>query len=184
MLDTYQGNRNMEKVIEWSYLGCKISNGGNNQPHVRDIKNKSLGTIKKIFGYLSKMNLGNFYFECSYVFNNSILRPSILYASETLYGLSETEIRQIERIEESYWRQVLKTGRSCPLSEIYLSIGQKPARFEIMRRRILFLKYILDQNENTVISKFFFIQYENQTKGDLVFIMLKDLKYLELNLSF
>lgn len=112
------------------------------------------------------------------------MRPSILYASETLYDLTETEIRQIERIEESYWRQVLKTYRSCPLSEIYLSVGQKPARFEIIKRRMLFLRHILEQKESAIIKQFFFTQFENKRKGDLVSLMLKDIKFLELNLSF
>ena len=130
------------------------------------------------------MNLGMFYLECSLVFNNTILRPSILYASETLYNLTEVEIRQIERLEESYWRQILKTSRSCPLAEIYLSVGQKPARFEIVKRRMLFLKNILDQDETSITKQFFYVQHQNKTKGDLVSTMMKDLIYLDVNLSF
>ena len=43
-----------------------------------------------------------------------MLRSSILYASETYYGLSEYQIRQIETIEERFLRKIFKTSRGCP----------------------------------------------------------------------
>ena len=110
--------------------------------------------------------------------------PSILYATETLYDLSETEIRQIERIEESYWRTILKTPRICPLSEIYFSIGKKPARFEIMKRQMLFLKNILEQDDKLKTKAFFMTQFQNRARGDIELTMLKDIIILKINLSF
>jgi hypothetical protein len=47
-----------------------------------------------------------------------MLRSSILYACETYYNLKETEIRQIEMIEESYMRRLLKTTKGCPINQI------------------------------------------------------------------
>ena len=74
-----------------------------------------------------------------------MLRSSILYASETYYNLKETEIRVLERIEENFLRQLLKTSRGCPISQIYLETGHTPARFEIFRKPCLFLKNILNE---------------------------------------
>ena len=81
---------------------------------------------------------------------NSMLRGSILYASDMYYNLKEFELRQIERIEEGFLRKVFKTTRGCPLSQIYLEIGQVPARFEIKKMRLLYLKYILEQPEESL----------------------------------
>jgi hypothetical protein len=77
--------------------------------------------------------LGKYYFESSLILMDSMLRGSILYASEVYYELKESEIRQLERIEESYMRQVLKTSRGCPITQMYLELGQIPARFQIKR---------------------------------------------------
>ena len=67
------------------------------------------------------------------IFLNVILRSSILYASETFYNLKEKELRILERIEERFLRQLLKTGRGCSISQLYLETGHTPARFEIMK---------------------------------------------------
>ena len=48
---------------------------------------------------------------------NVMLRSSILYAAETYYDLKETQIRYLERIEENFMRQLLKTKRSCPINQ-------------------------------------------------------------------
>ena len=51
------------------------------------------------------------------------------YFYESYYNSKEQEIRQLERIEESFMRQLLKTKKICP-------INQLPARFDIMKLRL------------------------------------------------
>ena len=114
---------------------------------------------------------------------NVTLRRSILYACETYYNLKENEVRQIERIEESYMRQLLKTTKGCPITQMYLELGQTPARFDIFKLRLLFLKYILDQESDSLIQKFFYLQLEQPTKGDWASACSDNLKDLEINLS-
>ena len=82
-----------------------------------------------------------------------MLRSSILYASETYYNLKENQIRQLERIEENYMRQLLKTKKSCPIVQLYLELGQVPVRFDIIKLRLYFLKYILHQDHEINIPK-------------------------------
>ena len=117
--------------------------------NINSLKTKSKGTIRRIFNRLSGLNLRKYYFECSIIMMKALLRSSILYACETYYDLKETEIRHIERIEEGFLRELLKTGKGCPIAQLYLEIGLEPARFEIMKIRLLYLKYILDQNEES-----------------------------------
>ena len=108
------------------------------------MKAKSNGIIRQIFNRLESLNLMRYYFECAIVFMNSMLRSSILYAAETYYDLKEKELRAIERIEEMFMRKLLKTSKGCPIVQLYLTLGQVPARFAIMKIRLMFLKYILD----------------------------------------
>ena len=82
--------------------------------NIRSIRNKSIGIIKKIFTKLNSLKLQKYYFECGLIFMNVMLRSSILYGCETYYFLKENEMRQIERIEESFMRQLLKTTKGCP----------------------------------------------------------------------
>ena len=135
--ETFEGLTPVGKTMEQKYLGFVISAEGNNMANIKAIKNKSIGTIRKLLTKLNSLNLRMYYFECSMIFLNVMLRPSILYACETYYNLSEYQIRQLERIEEDYLRQVFKTLRTCPIVQLYLEAGHTPARFEIKRLRLL-----------------------------------------------
>ena len=95
-----------------------------------------------------------------------MLRPSILYSCEAYYGLKETELRQLERIEESFLRQVIKTSAKCPITQLYLEFGHIPARFYVKKVKLLFFKDILQQSENIMIRRFFMLQLDQPSKGD------------------
>ena len=45
--------------------------------------------------------------------------------------------------------QIFKTTKRCPITELYLSLGQIPARFEIQKMRLLYLKKMLHENKQT-----------------------------------
>ena len=151
--------------------------------NIRSVRNKSIGIIRKIFEKLKILNLKMYYFECGVLFLNTMLRSSILYACETYYHLKETEIRTIERIEESYMRQLLGTTKGCPISQIYLELGQSPARYHIFKMRGLFFKYILHQEEKSMIFQFLKLQLEKPVRGDWASTCLKNLQDLGINLS-
>ena len=55
--------------------------------NIRNIRNKSYGTIRTISTKLQELNLRKYYFECGMLFLNLMLRSSILYGSETYYNL-------------------------------------------------------------------------------------------------
>ena len=57
---------------------------------------------------LDSLNLKHYYFECAMLLMNIMLRGSILYASDMYYDLKERELRQIERIEKTFWEKYLK----------------------------------------------------------------------------
>ena len=112
-----------------------------------------------------------------------MLRGTILYAADMYYGLKETEIRQIERIEESYMRKVIQTTKGCPITNLYLEFGQIPARFEIIKMRLLFLKYILEQSKESNVKKMLNLQLEKPSSGDWASTCLSDIENINLKLT-
>ena len=180
IVETYEGQISVDKTDEQKYLGFVLSNKGNNMANINCLKKKSKGIIRRIFGKLESLTLKQYYFECAMIFMNSMLRSSILYACETYYNLKETEIRQIERIEEGFMRELLKTGRGCPIVQLYQELGQIPARFEIYKIRLLYLKYILNQEPESMLFKFFEAQLKTSSKGDWVYMCNEDLKTLNI----
>ena len=183
LVETYSGQVEIGRSNEQKYLGFILSSSGNNLANIRSLRNKSIGVIRKIFIKLNSLHLKNYYFEVGVIFMNVMLRSSILYASETYYNLKETEIRQLERIEESYMRQLLKTTKGCPINQIYLELGQTPARYDIYKLRLFFLKYILDQEKDSLIYKFLNLQIQHPSRGDWASDCKKVMKHLFINLS-
>ena len=129
------------------------------------------------------MNLRKYYFECGMIFLNIMLRSSILYASETYYNLKEPELRKLERIEEGFLRRLFKTSKGCPIAQLYLEAGHIPARFHIKKMRLMFLKYILNEEEHGLISKFLKLQFEKPSRGDWASSCKQDLKDLKIDMS-
>ena len=184
MVESDEGEVFMEKTSEYKYLGFIISEKGDNMKNINAMRKKSIGIIKMIEHKLDSLKLKQYYFEIAMVFFNVILRGSILYASETYYNLTEKQLRIIERIEEGFIRKILKTERGCPISQLYLETGQWPARFQIVKLRMLFLKSILDQDQNSMVYNFFKLQLQHPIKGDWVEPCKKDLEELKIKLKF
>ena len=182
--ETFEGPAPIEEVNEWIYLGFKISNYNNNLSNIRYVKAKSISNIKKILIKLESLNLYSYHFECGILFLKVMLRPSILYASETYFNLTETELRLIERIEESFMRQLLGAPRFYPITQIYLELSVYPARFEIIKQRLLLLHYILNQDKSSTIHQVFILQDANRIKGDWVSLCKESLKILKINYTF
>ena len=184
LCESYDGKVKIEKAEEYTYLGFVISSKGENMANIRQLRNKSIGVIRQIFNKLNSLNLKEYYFECAIILMNVMLRGTILYACDMYYNLTETDLRQIERIEEDFLRKILKTTKGCPIMQLYLEVGQHPARFEIQKTRILYLKYILEQDEDSNLLKMLKLQIENPTKGDWASTCVNDIKELNLKMSF
>ena len=73
--------------------------------NIQEMRNKSIGIIRKIFSKLNELNLRKYYFECGMIFLIVMLRSSILYGSECYYNLKKMRLEILERIEEKFMRQ-------------------------------------------------------------------------------
>ena len=175
LVETYEGEVNVDQTDEQKYMGFILSSKGNNMANINAMKLKSKGIIRKIFSRLDSLNLQKYYFECALILMNAMLGSSILYASDMYYNLKEIEIRNLERIEEGFLRELFKAGKSCPISQLYLEIGQYPARFEIMKMRLLLMNYILNNDSSSLIHKFFELQIAQPVKGDWASTCFKEI---------
>jgi hypothetical protein len=183
LIERYEGRINIEKTDKQKYLGFVLSSTGDNMVNISAMKTKSVWIIRKIFQKLDSLHLKKYYFECGVIFLNVMLRSSIFYACESYYNLKETEIRQLERIEECFLRKLFKTSKGCPISQLYLEAGHTPARYYIKKTRLLFLRCILQENPNSLISRFLSLQFKNPTRGDWASSCLQDLKDLQIEMS-
>ena len=62
-------------------------------------------------------------------------------------------------------------------------LGLIPLRYIAKARRLMFLHYILNEDENSLIFKFFQAQIQNPLPGDWVLTVEQDLHILNLNFN-
>ena len=135
------------------YLGFVVSQTGGNMDNILHKRNKALGTQKQIAQMVQY--LGPYTFEGGIIYTESLIRSSILYAAETMYNVTEKEYRTLESIEESVLLKLFDTLRSCPRHILYLECGLYPARYQVERKMLVFLQYILQQSEDSLLYKAF-----------------------------
>ena len=129
------------------YLGHMLSKNGDNMPNISHMRNKSIGTQRKIINLIEPMC--PYRFEGTIIYIQSLKRNSILYASETMSNVKEKELKAQEKIEEPVLQKIFKTKLSCPWNLLYLEAGIMPARYRIHRQMLVFLQYILQQPKKT-----------------------------------
>ena len=118
----------MKEEDSLMYLGLMLSKNGDNMQNIIGKRNKYIGRQKKIIQLVR--SLGPYNFECGLIYIQSLIRNIILYASETMYYVTEKHYRAMESIEESVLKKLFHTKRSCPR---HLEAGLVPARNQIHR---------------------------------------------------
>ena len=75
-------------------------------------------------------------------------------------------MRVIEQVEEEQMRKLFSTDRSCPLHRMYLESGLVPARYLIMGNTVIFLQYILQEEEDSNLLQILKAQIKYPIKKD------------------
>ena len=104
--------------------------------------------------------------------------------SEAWVNLSDKDIRALEQTDEILLSKILGCDANTSNVFKYLELGVQPVRYEIMKRNILFLHYLLQQDKNSMIFKVLQATRENPVHSDFVLTCEKYLKQLNINITF
>ena len=103
--------------------------------------------------------------------------------SEAWYNLTNKDISELESVDEALLRKILSAHSKTPRELLYLETGNIPIRFIIMARRLNFLWYILNEEEDSLIRRFLEAQLDSPVKGDWVNTVREDLEELKIDLE-
>ena len=182
--DVCDGEEIMEEKDDERYLGDVISKDGRNIKNIQARVNKGTGIVKNILTYLEGIPFGKYHFEAGILLRNSLLVSSMLFNSEAWYNVTDSELNLLETVDLMLLRGILKTPTSTPNEMMYFELGIIPFREIIRKRRLGFLFYILKENKDSMVYKFFECQKKNKTKKDWVTTILKDLEKLKIDTTF
>ena len=181
--DRFLGQTLISDSVEEKYLGDIISADGSNKKNIENRRAKAYGIVKSIMTMLEEIPFGPNYFEMAKLFRNSLFLSSTLLNCEVWYGLTLKDIEIFENLDMILLKKIFEAPKSTPNVSVYLELGCIPIRFIIKNRRLMFLHYLLQQDVDSLLSKFFVAQCENPSKGDWWFDAKKDLLDLHLEMS-
>ena len=182
--ESFNGLEKMKVVQEQTYLGDLISSDGTHTKKVQERSNKGLGVINQIMNILQSTYFGKHFFEIAMVLKESLLLSSLLLNSEAWVNYTDKDVRILEKCDEILLTRVLDCDSNSSNAMKYLDLGVVPVRFEIMRRKLGFLHYILQQKKESMIYQILKVTSESSVKKDFVYTCKKYLKSLDMDLSF
>lgn len=139
--------------------------------------------MNQIGQMLDNLCLGKFNFEAGNILRNSLLLSTLISNSEVWYNLTNKDISKLESVDEALLRRILSAHSKTPLELLYLETGNIPIRFIIMARRLNFLWYILNEEEDLLIRRCLEAQMDHPSRGNWVKTVTEDMKDLEINLD-
>ena len=126
------------------------------------------------------LSFGSQYFKIALLLRESMLLNGILTNCESWYGLTDTEISQLESVDLQFFRSLFEVPRTVPTAGIYLETGSYRIGTIIKVRRLNFLHYMVKLKKSEMLSKFFHAQWENPVKFDWVLDVKQNLEEFEL----
>ena len=154
----------MEQVSSDTFLGDIISSDGKNKLNIESRVAKGLGIVSQIMDMLKTVSFGEHYFKMALSYRESMLINGVLTNCESWYGLSETEVEQLEEVDKLLLRQVFAVASTCPIEALYLEMGCFPFSLTIKSRRINFLHYLVTREKKEMLNKFFLTQWKYPIK--------------------
>ena len=165
LVDVQTNDHKIELKLEDKYLGDIISVDGKNRKNIAARAAKAQGIIKSLKSIFEEMSFGKFIFEVAVILRNSIFINGVLTNLEASYGLTDRDIDELEKCDEQLLRVILECPCTTPKEMLYLELGVTPIRYIIMARRMMFYHYILNEDSESLIHKFYKLQVKKPVKN-------------------
>ena len=182
--DKFIGKVKMEMKQDQLYLGDIISSSGTHTKNVQHRSAKGLGIINQIMQILDSTYFGKYFYEVAMVLRESLFLSSILLNSEAWINYTEKDVRKLEQCDEILLGKILDCEANTSNALKYLELGVSPIRYQIMRRKLCFLQYILKQDKKSTIYQVLKVTKENPTKNDFIQTCEKYMKKLDIDMTF
>ena len=174
----------VDMVSQTVYLGDIISQDGTNTSNVKDRVAKGIGQVNTIMTLLKTVSFGRKYFQIAVALREAHLINGMLSSSESWYGLKKVEIEALEQVDKILIRKILDAPQSSCIESLYLELGIVPIHILLKARRINYYHYLVNQQEDKMLYKFFETQQKYPIKGDWTLQVAEDLQDFDISGNF
>ena len=114
----------------------------------------------------TEISLGIRIYEIAILLHQSVFVNGGLVNVETWPNCTEARIVKLEKTEQTFMRNILRAHSKTPIETLYLELGIIPLRFQLMKRRILYLQGILNRDDDELTKRVVLEQKKTQFDGD------------------
>ena len=126
---------------------------------------------------------GKYHYEVAILLRNAVLTNFLLTNSEAWHNLTESDLRSLEKVDESLLCKILETPISTPREILYLELEVMPIGFIIQSRKLIILKYIVSEPSDSLVHQVFEAQLKYPTRNDWGQTVMKDMVDIDLNMK-
>ena len=162
--DIFEGKVEMKYVEEKKYLGEIVTKNMKNERNIQEKSNKAFGNIRKIKDTLNERPFGIHTFKAAILLRGGLLLGSLLSNIEAMVNVTETALDKLEKPDLVLQENLLPSTGNASKCFRYLELGITPVKYVIMEKRLQFLKYILDENMESMISQVYHEQKKRKQK--------------------
>ena len=132
---------------------------------------------------LRNLPLGKRRIESGLMLREAILINGVLLNTESWHGVTGVHIAKLQIVDNALSREITKSHSKVAREFLHLETGILPL-FQVMSsRRIHYLWYIIDRNDNELIKRIYIKQNKSPVKGDWINLIKSDLEMFDPNLD-
>ena len=165
----------MKYVEEKKYLGEIVTSNMKNEKNIQDKTNKAFGNIRKIEDTLNERPFGIHTYKAAMLLRGGVLLGSLLNNIEAMVNVTKSDLEKLEKPDLVLQEKLLPSTGNASKCFRYLELGITPVKYVIIQKRLQFLKHILDESINSMLSQVYYEQKRESKKGDFVNMVAKDL---------
>ena len=182
--DTEDNAAVVEEVSEDSYLGELVSSNSKIDKNIEKRVSRGISAGNAIIEILNETVFGNYDFEVFVVLRNSLLLSTLISNGESWNNIMTKHIQDLEQTDERIMCKKFELHPKTSRTFLYLETGTMPVRYLLMRRRLMYLQYLLQQGPESVLFKCLKAMMKSTLRGDWLELVTKDLKDLDIKLSY
>ena len=172
-----------ETLIESSsekYLGDMISEKGTLDETIKQRKLKGYSYISEIRALLSDMPFGHRRVQVGLMLRDAMFVNGILCNAEAWHNISKKNIAELEVMDRSLLKYILKAHSKVQNEFIYLETGVLNIEQTISCRRMIYLQTILKRSDSELTKKVYDAQKKDPLDGDWYKLIENDFRKLGL----
>ena len=171
--------KEITQAESYKYLGDHAADGWT--PLYKKRWEKAQGYCAMCLAMCTEMTLGIQLYATAKLLHESIFVNGTLLNMETWPNCTNVRLEMFERTEQMFLRKILNAHSKTPIECLYLELGVVPLRFQLMKRRIMYLQTILQRPDGELTKQVVLCQKETCYKGDFYSQTKVDMEYLMIN---